>query len=307
MISEESFAPIGADLTLCFQTFGNPADEPLLLVMGLGGPMIWWDAAMCEQLAHQGFFVVRFDNRDAGLSSKMPEAVARTELIRGFLGAPVATPYTLVDMADDGFRLLDHLGITSAHVVGMSMGGMIAQTMAIRAPERVRSLSSVMSTTGQRTVGWQHPSIAPTLLRPRAPGRDAYIEAASWLWSKIGSPAFPIEEELIRERAGLTFDRGFEPSGVLRQMLAIVTQPDRTAALRQLEIPSLVIHGKADRMVHVSGGKATAQALPNAELMLIDGMGHDLPPVLFDTFVAAIRRTADRPVHRETNSGQPLG
>lgn len=307
MISDESFAPISPDLTLCYQTFGDPTAEPLLLVMGLGGPMIWWDAAMCEQLADEGFYVVRFDNRDAGLSTKLPDAVARTELIRGFLGAPVVPPYALTDMADDGFALLDHLNISSAHVVGMSMGGMIAQTMAISRPDRVRSLSSVMSTTGHRTVGWQHPTIAPTLLRPRAPGRESYIESASWLWAKIGSPAFPIEESLIRERAGLTFDRGFDPAGVLRQMLAIVTQPDRTNDLRKLEIPALVIHGKADRMVHVSGGRATAAAIAESELMLIDGMGHDLPPVLFDTFVAAIRRTASRHVSQQTNSGQPAG
>ncbi len=220
--------------------------------------------------------------------------VPRSTLVRGFLGRKVEAPYTLVDMAHDAFKLLDHLDISDAHVVGMSMGGMIAQAMAIHEPARVRSLTSVMSTTGNRTVGWQHPSIAPTMLRPRAPGREAYINSSTWLWSKIGSPAFPIADVLIQDRAGQTFDRGFDPAGVLRQMVAIVTQPDRTQDLGKLEIPALVIHGKADRMVHVSGGKATAAAIPEAELMLIDGMGHDLPPVLYDTFVSAIRRTADR-------------
>jgi pimeloyl-ACP methyl ester carboxylesterase len=196
-------------------------------------------------------------------------------------------------MADDAFGLLDHLGLESAHVCGVSMGGMIAQTMAIEHPERVRSLTSIMSTTGKRTVGWQHPSLLPNLLGHRA-GREAYIEASMRTWKLIGSPAYPMAEEQTRRDAGETYDRGVTASGTLRQMVAILTQPNRAPRLRALTVPALVVHGLADKMVHVSGGRATAAAIPGAELLLIDGMGHDLPPALFETFTDGIRRTADR-------------
>jgi pimeloyl-ACP methyl ester carboxylesterase len=197
-------------------------------------------------------------------------------------------------MAGDGLGLLDHLGLKAAHVVGVSMGGMIAQTMAIEAPSRVLSLSSVMSTTGRRTVGWQSPELLPTLLVPRRGGQEAYVAANAVVWNLIGSPDFPIDPEVLRKRGEDTFARGVSQSGVLRQMLAILTQPNRTLMLRNLRVPTLIIHGLADKMVHVSGGRATASAIPGAELLLVEGMGHDLPVDLYDTFVAAIRRTADR-------------
>ena len=203
-------------------------------------------------------------------------------------------PYSLTDMADDAFGLLDHLGLESAHVVGVSMGGMIAQTMAITVPRRVRSLTSIMSTTGKRSVGWQHPSLLPTLVGARGPGRDAYIRTSTATWKLIGSPAYPQTHEAVEKRAGDTYDRGVSASGVMRQMLAVLTQPNRAAGLHRLSLPALVIHGLADRMVHASGGRATAAAIHGAELLLIDGMGHDLPPALFETFADAIRRTADR-------------
>jgi pimeloyl-ACP methyl ester carboxylesterase len=197
-------------------------------------------------------------------------------------------------MAQDACGLLDHLGLDSAHVVGVSMGGMIAQTMAITEPQRVRSLTSIMSTTGKRTVGWQHPSLLPTLVGARGPGREAYVRASEQTWGLIGSPAYPQTREQIRARAEETFDRGVSAQGVMRQMLAVLTQPNRSARLHAVRVPTLVVHGMADRMVHVSGGRATAAAVPGAELLLIDGMGHDVPPALFETFTAAIRRTADR-------------
>ena len=292
-VSEELFAPVGPEIELCYQTFGDPDGEPLLLVMGLGGPMTWWDPELCELLVDRGFYVIRFDNRDVGRSSRALGRVTRSTLVRAFAGRRVRPPYTLVDLADDAFGLLDHLGIESAHVVGVSMGGMIVQTMAIEHPDRLRSLTSIMSTTGKRTVGWQHPSLLSSLLAQRA-GRQGYIEASVRTWKIIGSPGYPTTAEKTRARAGDTYDRGVSNAGTMRQMVAIVTSPNRSTRLHALKIPSLVIHGLADKMVHVSGGRATAAAIPGAELLLIDGMGHDLPRELFETFVAAIRRTADR-------------
>ncbi len=292
--SEELFAPVGRGVELCYQTFGDPDDEALLLVMGLGGPMTWWDPVLCADLARAGFFVIRYDNRDTGRATKVEGRVGRTTLLRAFAGTKVRAPYALTDLADDAFGLLDHLDVAAAHVAGVSMGGMIAQTMAIARPDRVRSLTSIMSTTGKRTIGWQHPSLLPSLLAGRKPGREAYVRSSADFWAMIGSPGYPQTREQVEDRAGTTFDRGVSPPGVVRQMLAVLTQPDRGPRLRGLRVPTLVIHGLADKMVHPSGGRATAAAVPGAELLLIDGMGHDVPPALFETFVSAIRRNADR-------------
>jgi pimeloyl-ACP methyl ester carboxylesterase len=293
-ISEELKAPLSQDVELCYQTFGNPDGEPLLLVMGLGGPMNWWDPDFCTALARRGFFVIRYDNRDTGRSSRSRGRVTRSMLVRAFMGRRVRAPYSLEDMAEDACGLLDHLGLDSAHVVGVSMGGMIAQTMAITEPQRVRTLTSIMSTTGKRSVGWQHPSLLPSLLMSRGPGREAYVASSVAVWKMIGSPSYPQEHDRVVERAEETFDRGVSRSGVLRQMLAVLTQTNRAARLRNIRVPTLVIHGVADKMVHASGGRATAAAIPDAELLLVDGMGHDLPPALFSTFVDAIERTAAR-------------
>jgi pimeloyl-ACP methyl ester carboxylesterase len=292
-VSDELFAPVGDGVELCYQTFGDPDDDPLLLVMGLGGPMNWWDVELCVMLAERGFYVVRYDNRDTGRSSRGKGRVTRGMLVSAFAGRRVKAPYTLAALADDAFGLLDHLGLESAHVVGVSMGGMIAQTMAIEQPARVRSLTSIMSTTGRRTVGWQHPSLFPNLLAKRGSRQD-YLDSTVVVWNRIGSPGYPQPEEKVRARAAETWDRGISGSGTLRHMLAVITQPNRGPRLRALRMPALVVHGLADKMVHVSGGRATAAAIPGAELLLIDGMGHDLPPDLFDTFASAIRRTADR-------------
>jgi pimeloyl-ACP methyl ester carboxylesterase len=293
-VSEELFAPVGRAAELCYQTFGSPDGEPLLLVMGLGAPMTWWNPGLCADLARAGFYVVRFDNRDAGRSTVLQGRVSRTTLMRAFAGVRVRAPYSLTDLADDAFGLLDHLGLESAHVVGVSMGGMIAQTMAITRPERVDSLTSIMSTTGKRSVGWQHPALLPRMIAPRKAGREAYV-ASSMVFARLtGSPAYPEPEDAMRRRFEETWDRGVHPEGVERQMLAVLTQPNRGARLRGVRVPTLVVHGLADRMVHVSGGRATAAAVPGAELLLIDGMGHDLPVPLHETFVNAIRRNADR-------------
>jgi pimeloyl-ACP methyl ester carboxylesterase len=293
-VSGELFAPVSSGVELCYQTFGDPAADPLLLVMGLGGPMNWWDAALCRMLAEAGFYVIRYDNRDTGRSSRSKGKVTRGMLVRAFTTGRGRAPYRIGDLADDGFGLLDHLGIEKAHLAGVSMGGMIVQTMAISRPERVLSLVSIMSTTGRRTVGWQHPALLPALIAPRKPGREAYVEGTVRMSRLIGSPGYPADEEESRRRGGETFDRGVSAAGVLRHMMAVLTQPDRSKALHALRVPTTVLHGMADRMVHPSGGRATARAIPGAQLLLIPGMGHDLPPELFDTFVETIRRTADR-------------
>ncbi len=293
-VSEELFAPITPGLELCYQTFGSPDGEPLVLVMGLGGPMNWWDADLCKMLAEAGFHVVRYDNRDTGRSTRLKGRVTRRQLVRSFLGSGGRPPYTLSDMAGDAFALMDHLGWESAHVAGVSMGGMIAQTMAIEQPRRVRSLTSIMSTLGKRTVGWQHPSLLPMLIAPRKAGKEAYVVSSAKMWEVIGSPGYPKHEDQIRERAEETWDRGVSAAGVMRQMLAVLNQPNRSRALAALRIPAAVVHGTSDKMVHVSGGRATARAIPGAELFVIEGMGHDMPSELFGTLSDIIRRTADR-------------
>jgi pimeloyl-ACP methyl ester carboxylesterase len=293
-VSSERYAQVGDGVDICFQTFGEPSDPPVLLVMGLGGPMTWWDPGLCRLLAAEGYFVIRYDNRDSGRSSRLPGQVTRRTLVRALAGRPVPTPYLLSDMARDAVGLLDHLRLGSAHVVGLSMGGMIAQTLAIEHPDRTRSLTSVMSTVGRRTVGWQSPRILPLVLARRRPGRSAYAESSARLWRLIQSPAYRQEPDPILRRAHDTFDRGWDPAGVMRQLLAVVRQPDRTRHLAAVRVPTLVIHGSSDRMVHVSGGRATAAAIPGAELLLVPGMGHDLPQPLHAQLVEAITRVARR-------------
>jgi pimeloyl-ACP methyl ester carboxylesterase len=292
--SGELFAPVAPGVELCYQTFGSPDDEPMLLVMGLATQMTFWDPELCSLLARRGFFVIRFDNRDVGRSSRDRGRVTRAMLVRAWGGGPGPAPYSLHDLGRDAFGLLDHLGIASAHLVGVSMGGMIVQTMTLDQPQRVRSLTSIMSTTGKRTVGWQHPRLLPAMLRPIKPGREAYADSSLAMWRMIGSPGFRYDDELIREAARVAYDRGLSADGALRQMMAILTQPNRTGALGGVRVPTLVVHGNADRMVHVSGGRATAAAIPGAELVVIDGMGHDLPPQLYATLVDAIVGNAER-------------
>jgi pimeloyl-ACP methyl ester carboxylesterase len=303
-VSEERFAPVSPGVELCYQTFGSPDGDPLVLVMGLGGPMNWWDPELCTMLAESGFHVVRYDNRDTGRSSRVKGRVSRSQLVRSFVGRGGRPPYTLNDMAADAFGLMDHLGWDSAHIAGVSMGGMIVQTMAIDQPRRVRSMTSIMSTVGKRTVGWQHPAILPALIGPRAAGREAYVASSKKMWQLIGSPGFPSDDAKVRAQAEETYDRGVSASGVMRQMLAILDQPNRSRSLASLRIPAAVVHGSADKMVHVSGGRATARAIPGAELLVIDGMGHDIPAELYETLTDVIRRTADRAAHnaRSTRS-----
>lgn len=294
-VSDEQIAQVGDDLAICYQTFGDPSHAPLLLIMGLGGPMTWWPHDLCVQLAEAGFFVIRYDNRDTGRSTRFDRhRVTQGHLVQAFLGRKVFVPYSLRDMAQDAVGLLDHLGIASAHVAGVSMGGMIAQTMVLEHPARVRSLTSIMSSTGGRRVGYQHPGLLPHLLRRVAHSRTAYVDSSVEFWKRIGSPGYPTPEQSARERAQETWDRGVSLNGVMRQMVAVLTQRDRAVSLRSCTVPTTVLHGLDDRMVHVSGGRATAAAIPGAELILVPGMGHDLPPGLFDTYVDAISRAARR-------------
>src|SRR6478609_998283 len=285
-LSEERLAPVNG-IEIAYQEVGDPDAAPLMLVMGLGTQMLAWDEEFCAQLAERGFRVVRFDNRDIGHSTMLESAgvPGRVDL---FLGRRDSAAYLLSDMAADTNALMDHLGIESAHVVGASMGGMIGQTLAIEHPERVRSLVSIMSTTGSRRVGTPSLKAFGLLLAEAPKGRDAYIERIVKTFKVVGSPAYPMDEERFRELGGRLYDRSHNPRGVLRQMHAISASGDRTAALRKLELPVTVIHGTRDPLVRPSGGRATARAIPGARLRIIEGMGHDMPRPVYPEMVEAI-------------------
>ena len=268
------------DITIEYETAGNPADPPLLLIMGLGGQLIAWDDEFVAALVAKGFYVVRFDNRDVGLSTWFDEA-GTPDLVAAFTGE-VQAAYLLSDMAGDAAGLLDALGIESAHVVGVSMGGMITQSLAIGHPARVRTMISIMSTTGDRSVGQPSEEAIGALLVPPPVDRDAAIDMSVKTWQVIGSPGFPFHEDRIRAGAAAAYDRAVHPAGVARQLVAILSSPDRTPALRDLDVPTLVVHGESDALVNPTGGKATADAVPGATLWTIPGMGHDLPIELFE-------------------------
>jgi len=270
-------------ITIEYETFGDPGSPPVLLIMGLGAQLTSWDPAFCRQLAEQGFYVVRYDNRDVGLSTWFDDAGEAD--IGGLLDGTYSPPYAMTDLAADAASLLDALGITSAHIVGVSMGGMIAQTFAIDVPERTRTLVSIMSTTGNQGVGQPHPDALATLMVPAPTTREEAIEQGVKGWQVIGSPGFPFDEDAMRQRIGSDYDRAFHPAGTARQLAAVITQPDRTEALSTLTVPTLVIHGEADPLVDPSGGRATAAAIPGASLMLVPAMGHDLPPERTDQLV----------------------
>jgi pimeloyl-ACP methyl ester carboxylesterase len=281
------------DIELAYETFGDQADPPLLLIMGLATQMIGWPDEFCTGLAERGLFVVRFDNRDIGLSTHLDDRGAPD--MGALLGGDRSQArYALADLADDTIGLLDELGIDSAHVVGASMGGMVAQVVAIRHPRRVRSLTSIMSTTGDPAVGSPSEAAMGALLAPPATDRESAIQRAVNTFRVIGSPGFEFDEQALRERAGLAYDRRYNPPGVARQLAAILTTPDRTADLGSVSVPTLVVHGEQDALVNVSGGRATAAAIPGAELLVVDGMGHDLPravwPQLIDRIGALVER-----------------
>jgi pimeloyl-ACP methyl ester carboxylesterase len=281
-----SIATVG-DVRIAYETFGSPDAPPVLLIMGFASQMISWPDAFCVVLADRGHYVIRFDNRDVGLSTHLHHATA-PNLLATFGGDFSSASYRLSDMAADAAGLLGALGLDSAHVVGMSLGGMIAQTMAIEHAERVRSLTSIMSTTGDPSVGQPSAAAMGSLMAPPATTRAEAVERNVAAYRVIASPAFPLDEEVLRDVAGRAFDRAHDPLGAARQLLAVFASGDRTTALRGLRVPTLVIHGSADLMIDVSGGRATAAAIPGAELVVIEGMGHDLSPALLLRFVDRI-------------------
>ncbi len=295
-LPSESFCRAG-DVELCFETFGEPDQPAVLLIMGLGTQMLAWHEDFCELLAQRGFHVVRFDNRDCGRSTHLdqfpPPSV--TELLTRHIRQPA---YTLDDMARDATGLLDHLDVDAAHVVGASMGGMIAQTLAAQSPARVRSLVSIMSNTGSRRHGQPAPRVLPLLLRHPPTDREAYIEQMVRVFGVVGSPGYERDEEGLRALLAMSHDRGATSNGTARQLAAIIASGNRTRSLRTIRAPTLVIHGAADRLVSPSGGRATARAIPGAHLLLLGGMGHDLPRQLWPVLVSAIAHNATREAER---------
>lgn len=279
-------------IEIVYETIGDPSDPPLLLVMGLGTQLIHWDRELCERFAERGFYVIRFDNRDSGRSTRIEAPVPN--LVRAMLGFRIEAPYLLDDMAEDAFGLLDHLGLETAHVAGASMGGMIGQTMAIRRPERVLSLTSIMSTTGERRAGRPKLRVWGVLLRRAPREKDAAVEYFVRVFRLIGSKGFPADEDRVREHAAEAYDRGHTPAGTGRQLAAIIASGDRTERLKQLRLPVTVFHGRSDPLIPFRGARATADAIPDARLVAIPGMGHDLPRQVWPQLVDVVAETAAR-------------
>ncbi len=282
----EQKCDIGRGITLCYETFGDAGDPPALLIMGLGTQMIAWHEDFCRELASRGFYVVRFDNRDIGHSTHLtgaPPTIAQL-LTR----SRRAARYSLADMAEDAALLLRELELSPAHVIGASMGGMIAQTLAARHPLSVRSLVSIMSNTGSLRSGQPSLRVYSTFLRAAPPEREAFIEHMTGVFRLIGSPP-PLQDlDRVRELIGVSYDRDHDPNGPGRQLAAIIAAGNRTPELRRIIAPTLVIHGAADHLVGPSGGRATARAIPGARLKMVDGMGHDLPHALWPELIDAI-------------------
>ncbi|HME70566.1 MAG TPA: alpha/beta hydrolase [Myxococcota bacterium] len=280
-----------------YETFGAAQAPAILLIMGLGAQMILWDEEFCEALARRGYRVIRFDNRDVGLSTKLEDAGVpnvATALAAMAQGRPPSAAYTLHNMADDTAGLLGALRIDAAHVVGASMGGMIAQTLAIRHPKRIRTLTSIMSTTGNPALPPATPAAMQVLMTPAPTQREAYIEHHVEVSKVVGSPGFPFDPEAVRARGARVFDRGVFPAGIARQLVAILASGNRKPLLASVRAPTLVIHGSADPLVPIAAGRDTAQAVPGADLFEIEGMGHDLPREVWPRLVDAIAKHAGR-------------
>jgi len=276
-----------------FETFGDTASPALLLIAGNGAQLLFWDEAFCRELVRAGLYVIRFDNRDAGLSTKfedagIPDMMAMIQA--AMAGLPVESAYTLADMADDAVGLLDALGVAKAHVCGASMGGMIAQVMAYRHPERVLSLTSIMSNTGSPDIPPGNPEAIAAVVAPPPEGRQAYIEHMLATWRTIWSPGFPFEEKRARTFIEQSYDRSFYPQGMARQNAALLATGDRRPFLSTITAPALVIHGADDPLLSVESGRDTARSIPGARLLIIEGMGHDMPTGTWSEIIAAISR-----------------
>ena len=299
----ESFVDVGGAIRLCYERFGNESDPPMLLIMGLGTQMIGWPDEFCGQLAERGFQIIRFDNRDIGRSTRIHGAPPTPRQLLTRRIDPVL--YDLGDMAGDAAGLLHELQLAPAHIVGASMGGMIAQTLAARRPQDARSLVSIMSNTGSRWKGQPAFGIYRYLLKRAPEDREGYIEHNTLVFEAIGSRGLPFDKERVRDMVARSYGRGHDPAGPGRQLGAIIASGDRTRELHTIRAPTLVIHGSKDKMVARSGGEATAKAIPGARLQIIEGMGHDLPEAAWPQLVDAIARHAQA-VDR-TKTGTPLG
>ncbi|MRX06416.1 alpha/beta fold hydrolase [Pseudoduganella sp. FT25W] len=279
-------------ITIAYETSGDPLDPPVLLIMGLGMQLIAWPKDLVDGLVEQGYYVIRFDNRDIGLSTKMRQHKKPSLVwvyLKSLLGLKQSAPYTLYDMADDAVALLDALGLARAHLVGVSMGGMIAQIMAARFPDRTLSLTSIMSTSGRRGLPGPTASARNAMMRSSDPSdRKATVDRVVNVYKVIGSPSFPTPERVMRANIERAIDRGANPDGVARQMVAIVAAGDRTALLRKIRCPAMVIHGAADPLLPVACGVDTAEAILGARLHIIEGMGHDLPQQLNERLLALL-------------------
>jgi pimeloyl-ACP methyl ester carboxylesterase len=290
-VGSEQLAPVNG-IELCYQELGDPDGEPLMLVMGLGTQMIHWDLGFCELLADEGFRVIRFDNRDIGRSTHMDAPVpSRLAML---LGSRRGLAYTLDDMADDLAGLIEHLGLDSAHVVGASQGGMIAQVLGYRRPERVRSLGLIMTGSGKRVTSLPRLRALGVLLSQPPRDRDRYVDAVVKLFKVIGSPDYPPDEARLREQVATGFDRGHNPPGAARQLHAITASCDRSGRLRGVRAPTVVIHGTRDPLVRPAAGRSVAAAIPGARLVMIPGMGHDLPRELWPRIVGELAANASR-------------
>jgi len=282
-------------VSICYETHGDSDDVPLMLVAGLGMQLVRWDQELLESLVDRGFFVIAHDNRDIGLSESFAhvevDVMAAVMAVVG--GTEVEAPYRLTDMAADAIAVLDDLGIEKAHIVGTSMGGMIGQAMAIEHPGRVASLTSIMSTTGDPDVGMPRPEVLASQMPSGAEGREAVVEATVETFRVIGSPDH-FDEDLIRRAAERAYDRAHDPHAQSRQLVATLASGSRTEALRTLAIPTLVVHGDADPLVDISGGWRTAEAIPGAEMLVIEGMGHDIPRVFQPQVIEAVLALVNR-------------
>ena len=276
-----------------YDTFGSPTDPALLLIMGLSMQLTGWEPELCTRFADRGFHVIRFDNRDMGLSSHLDSApVPNVQSV--LLGDHSDVTYLLADLADDAAGLLTALDIERAHVVGVSMGGMIVQELLLRHPDRLLSGCSIMSTTGAADVGQPSPAAIAALLTAPGTNREEAIERGVASWRVFQSPAYPYSDEYLRKLETEYYDRCYHPAGSARQLAAILASPDRTPGLKAVTTPTLVIHGEADPLIDISGGRATAAAIPESVLRTYPGMGHDLPPQLWDSFVEEITANAAR-------------
>lgn len=288
--SQEKLAKANG-IEINYDTFGAPSDPPVLLIAGLGMQMIGWYERFCQMLAAQGYWVIRFDNRDVGLSTHMDQTGV-PDIAKLFSGEAIKVPYKLIDMAEDTVGLLDALDIKKAHVVGISLGGMIAQTVAIHFPERVQTLTSIMSTTGDPQLPPPKPEALMILYTPAPVELEPYLDYQVKVWHTLGGSKFSLDEGRVRQQAERAFNRGLNPAGFARQLAAVMASGSRKDALKEVQAPTLVVHGDADPLIPVEGGYDTAESIPGARLEIVEGVGHELPTEIWSWLVTLISNHA---------------